>query len=142
VDQRETARNQLRLAAVSRAAAQLVLTGELQPDRPRKANVRGGDAVRNLEERTNSESLSLSMKLGTARFNSSSQEGAARCCGAYPIGQPMKCPHCHEEIGIATADLADHAFLLRAQCEKCGREFLIVERLPMTDEQYSSHTSP
>jgi hypothetical protein len=129
------------LSTASRAAAQLVQTGKLQQDRPRKANVRGDDGFRDLE-RTKSESLSLSMKLGTARFNSSGREGAARCCGAYSIGQPMKCPHCHQEIGIATTDLADHAFLLRAQCEKCGREFLIVERLPMTDEEYSSHTSP
>ena len=93
------------------------------------------------DRRTDSESLSLQMKLGTARFNSSSQEGAARCWRACSMGQAMKCPHCHQEIGIATADLAAHAFLLRTKCEKCGKEFLIVERLPMTDEQYSSHTS-
>jgi hypothetical protein len=57
-------------------------------------------------------------------------------------GQAVKCPHCHREIGIAAADLADHAFLLRAQSEKCGKEFVTVERIPMTDEQYSSHTAP
>ena len=31
--------------------------------------------------------------------------------------------YCHQEIGSATAELADHAFLLRTQCEKCGKEF-------------------
>jgi hypothetical protein len=40
------------------------------------------------------------------------------------------------------AELADHAFLLRARCEICGKEFLIVEGVPMTEEQYSSHASP
>jgi len=51
----------------------------------------------------------------------------------------MKCPHCGQEIGISTAALADDAVLLRTQCEKCGKEFLIVEGAPMTDEQYSSY---
>jgi transposase-like protein len=50
----------------------------------------------------------------------------------------MKCPYCHQEIGVSTADLAEHAFLLRIQCEKCGKEFLIVDGTPMTEAQYSS----
>jgi transcriptional regulator NrdR family protein len=54
----------------------------------------------------------------------------------------MKCPHCGQEIGISTAALADHAFLLRTQCEECGKEFLIVEGVPMTEEQYSSSIGP
>ena len=54
----------------------------------------------------------------------------------------MKCPHCGQEIGSSTAALAEHAFLLRARCEKCGQEFLIVEGVPMTEEQYSSRTRP
>ena len=54
----------------------------------------------------------------------------------------MKCPHCGQEIGISTAALAAQAFLLRARCEKCGQEFLIVESVPMTEEQYSSRTRP
>ena len=56
--------------------------------------------------------------------------------------QPMKCPHCGREIGISTVALASQAFLLRARCEKCGQEFLIVEGVPMTEEQYSSRTRP
>ena len=52
----------------------------------------------------------------------------------------MKCPHCGQEIGISTTVLADYAFLLRTRCEKCGKEFLIVEGVPMTEEQYSSRT--
>jgi len=51
----------------------------------------------------------------------------------------MKCPHCGQEIGISTATLAHGAFLLRTLCEKCGKEFLIVEGIPMTEERYSSH---
>jgi hypothetical protein len=51
----------------------------------------------------------------------------------------MKCPYCHEELGIATAELADYAFLLRARCEECGEELLIVEGVCMTDEHHSSH---
>ena len=54
----------------------------------------------------------------------------------------MKCPHCNQEIGIGTVELSGQAFLLRTQCEKCGKEFLIVEGVPMTDEQYSSHPRP
>jgi hypothetical protein len=54
-------------------------------------------------------------------------------------GAPMKCPYCHQEIGTGIAELSDHAFLLRTRCEKCGKEFLIVAGVPMTDEQYSSH---
>ena len=54
----------------------------------------------------------------------------------------MKCPHCGQEIGISTAALAAQAFLLRARCEKCGQEFLIVEGVPMTEEQYLSRTRP
>ena len=49
----------------------------------------------------------------------------------------MKCPHCNQEIEISTADLADHAYILRALCKKCGKEFLIVEGVPMTEKQYS-----
>jgi len=49
----------------------------------------------------------------------------------------MKCPHCNQEIEISTADLADHAFILRALCKKCGKEFRIVEGVPMTEQQYS-----
>jgi len=33
----------------------------------------------------------------------------------------MKCPYCGQEIGTSIADLADDAFLLRTQCEKCGK---------------------
>jgi ribosomal protein S27AE len=51
----------------------------------------------------------------------------------------MKCPRCGHEIGTAIVALADHAYLLRTQCEKCGKEFLIVDGIPMTEEQYRSH---
>ena len=54
----------------------------------------------------------------------------------------MKCPHCGREIEANIAELADDAFLLRSQCKKCGKDFLIVEGVPMTDEQYSLHNPP
>ena len=54
----------------------------------------------------------------------------------------MKCPYCGQKIGTRIAALADDAFLLRTQCEKCGKEFLIVDGVPMTDERYSSHNPP
>jgi len=53
----------------------------------------------------------------------------------------MKCPYCHQEIGIAITDLADHAFLLRTRCEKCDKEFLIVDGVSVTEDQYSAHIS-
>jgi uncharacterized protein YbaR (Trm112 family) len=49
----------------------------------------------------------------------------------------MKCPHCKQKIEISTADLSDHAFMLRTLCQKCGKGFLIVEGFPMTEQQYS-----
>jgi len=52
----------------------------------------------------------------------------------------MKCPHCNREIGGSA--LPDDAFLLRARCEKCGEEFLIIDRVPMTEEQYLSSVHP
>lgn len=54
----------------------------------------------------------------------------------------MKCPHCGQEIGISTVALASQAFLLRARCEKYGQEFLIVEGVPLTEEQYASRMRP
>jgi hypothetical protein len=41
-------------------------------------------------------------------------------------------PYCGREIGTNIAALDDNAFLLRTQCEKCGKEFLIVEGVPRT----------
>jgi len=54
----------------------------------------------------------------------------------------MQCPHCKSEVGVGTVTLAEHAFMLRIPCEKCGREFLIVDGVAMTEEQYSSHPPP
>jgi len=54
----------------------------------------------------------------------------------------LKCPYCGQEIGTRIAALVDGAYLLRTQCEKCGKEFLIVDGVPMTDERYSLHNPP
>jgi DNA-directed RNA polymerase subunit RPC12/RpoP len=48
----------------------------------------------------------------------------------------VTCPHCHQETGIGTAAAFDHIFMSRKACEKCGREFLIVDGAPMTEDQY------
>jgi len=48
------------------------------------------------------------------------------------------CPHCKQETGIGTAALFDHVFMSRKRCEKCGKEFLIVDGIAMTEEQYSA----
>ena len=49
----------------------------------------------------------------------------------------MICPHCKQETAIGAAALFDTVFMSRKTCEKCGREFLIVNNVPMTPEQYN-----
>ena len=49
----------------------------------------------------------------------------------------MICPRCKQETGIGTAALFDHVFMSRKRCEKCGKDFLIVDGIPMTEEQYA-----
>jgi hypothetical protein len=77
-------------------------------------------------------------------LNSSSREVLAtpgrRTLG--PSHHSMKCPYCGQEIGTSIADLADESFLLLTQCEKCGKAFLIVDGVPMTEERYSLHNPP
>ena len=46
------------------------------------------------------------------------------------------CPHCGEQTGVGTAALFDSILMSRKECEKCGREFLIVNDVPMTEDQY------
>jgi transposase-like protein len=48
----------------------------------------------------------------------------------------MICPHCHQETGIGTAAALDQIFMSRKACEKCGKEFLIVDGVPMSEDQY------
>ena len=50
------------------------------------------------------------------------------------------CPYCKLETGIGTAALFDTVFISRKTCEKCGREFLIVTDVPMTEEQYKKES--
>jgi predicted nucleic acid-binding Zn ribbon protein len=42
----------------------------------------------------------------------------------------MKCPHCGQEIEIANV----LSFLFLSRCEKCDKEFLVVDGIPMTEE--------
>jgi hypothetical protein len=47
------------------------------------------------------------------------------------------CPYCKQETGVGTAALFDTVFSSRKTCEKCGREFLIVNDLSLRSEDYS-----
>jgi hypothetical protein len=49
----------------------------------------------------------------------------------------MTCPYCKEETGIGSAGIFDTILMSRKQREGCGREFLIVNSVPMTREQYA-----
>ena len=74
------------------------------------------------------------------------ERGIARLDSSGPLTKHaiqlplMKCPHCNRKI--ADSVLADDVFLLRTRCERCGKEFLIIDRVPMTEEQYLSRVHP
>ena len=46
------------------------------------------------------------------------------------------CPHCKLETGIGTAALFNTVLMSRKTCDKCGRQFVIINDVPMTEEQY------
>jgi len=46
------------------------------------------------------------------------------------------CPYCKLATGIGTAAMFDTVLMSRKTCDKCGRQFLIVNDVPMTEEQY------
>ena len=46
------------------------------------------------------------------------------------------CPHCGKATHGPKAALFDDVMMAREECEHCGREFLIVANVPMTQEQY------
>lgn len=48
----------------------------------------------------------------------------------------VKCPHCGEITGIGGASLFETISMSRKKCEQCGEEFLIVNDVPMTEEEY------
>jgi uncharacterized protein (DUF983 family) len=52
------------------------------------------------------------------------------------------CPHCKQETGVGTAALFDTVLMSRKACDKCGREFLIVNDVPMTAEEYHRNLGP
>ena len=45
-------------------------------------------------------------------------------------------PYCKQKTGVGTASLFHTVLMSRKTCDKCGREFLIVNDVPMTKEQY------
>jgi hypothetical protein len=51
------------------------------------------------------------------------------------------CPYCKQETGVGSAALFDTVLMSRKTCDKCGREFLIVNDVPMTEEPYSAQNS-
>jgi len=46
------------------------------------------------------------------------------------------CPHCGQEADDPKAALFDSISMGRLTCQHCGREFLVVDDVPMTEEQY------
>jgi transcription elongation factor Elf1 len=48
----------------------------------------------------------------------------------------FKCPHCKTEI--AGKSSMDQVFMARKTCGVCGKEFLIVDDVPMTDAEYEA----
>jgi uncharacterized protein (DUF983 family) len=46
------------------------------------------------------------------------------------------CPHCGQQTGIGTAALFDTVFMSRKTCEQCGLQLLIVNDIPMTQQEY------
>jgi hypothetical protein len=57
---------------------------------------------------------------------------------ASALRSKIACPHCHAQTGIGTAALFDQIFISRKSCEKCQREFLIVDGVAMTEDQFRS----
>jgi hypothetical protein len=53
----------------------------------------------------------------------------------------VKCPHCGEQTGIGGAASFDAILLARKTCEHCRLEFLIVDDVPMTEEQHERRAS-
>jgi len=48
----------------------------------------------------------------------------------------VKCPHCGEQTGIGRPAMLDTALMPGKTCERCYLEFLIVDGVPVTREQY------
>jgi DNA-directed RNA polymerase subunit RPC12/RpoP len=46
------------------------------------------------------------------------------------------CPHCGQDANDPKADLFDSISMGRLTCANCAREFLVVDDVPMTEEQY------
>jgi len=60
-------------------------------------------------------------------------------CWAQKGGTILKtciCPYCKLETGIGTAALFNTVLMSRKTFDKCGRQFVIVNDAPMTEEQY------
>jgi hypothetical protein len=53
-------------------------------------------------------------------------------------GSSLICPQYKQETGIGTAGIFDHVFMSRKKCERCGKEFLIVNGVPMKPEDYQA----
>jgi hypothetical protein len=48
----------------------------------------------------------------------------------------VKCPSCGEQTHIGIAGVFEQVHIARTECEHCRIEFLIVDDVPMTREQY------
>jgi rRNA maturation protein Nop10 len=48
----------------------------------------------------------------------------------------FSCPHCGRQTEVFGADRFDSIDMGRETCTQCGQEFLIVNDIPMTEQQY------
>jgi len=53
----------------------------------------------------------------------------------------VECSHCGRQTSIGAAVLLDIVVMSRKRCEVCGREYLIFNDVPMTEEQYKNRAT-
>ncbi|HTC46444.1 MAG TPA: hypothetical protein VK722_03950 [Candidatus Aquilonibacter sp.] len=53
-----------------------------------------------------------------------------------PVMTHCTCPHRGEETSIGSAASFETILMTRRMCVKCGKQFLIVSNVPMTEAQY------
>jgi uncharacterized protein YbaR (Trm112 family) len=51
----------------------------------------------------------------------------------------FNCPYCKQQTNAPMAARFAAIDVMRANCENCDKEFVIVESLPVTEEQYQAN---
>jgi hypothetical protein len=62
--------------------------------------------------------------------------GSLSSSSKIPLAMTYTCPHCGQDSNDPKADLFDTIRIGRLMCAHCAREFLVVNDVPMTEEQY------